>query len=200
MDKARSELSLKNGDVLILIDIQNDYLPGGSLAVPQSDEIIPVINAYIERFVDHGLTIVAARDWHPHDHSSFNEQGGTLPAHCIADTPGSAFPKSLQLPEDARIISKTSSADQEGLSAFDGTRLLALLQRIEAKRLFIAGLATDTSILHTALEAAQHPCTVFLLLDAVRAFNRTPYDGENAIAKMKAAGVLTTRLSRLKES
>ena len=92
------KLDLAPGDALILVDVQNDFMPGGSLAVPDGDKIIPVLNRYLTLFHTHGLPIFATRDWHPPDHCSFQQQGGPCPPHCVAGTPGAAFPGSLELP------------------------------------------------------------------------------------------------------
>jgi nicotinamidase/pyrazinamidase len=96
---------LAAGDALLLVDVQNDFLPGGSLPVRGGDEIIPVLNRYIALFHAHELPIFATRDWHPPNHCSFLQNGGPWPPHCIAETRGAGFPDGLELFPHAHIIS-----------------------------------------------------------------------------------------------
>jgi hypothetical protein len=100
MNAEPQHLTLGPGDALIVVDVQNDFLPGGTLAVPQGDEVIPVLNEYIAMFEEEKLPIIATRDWHPENHCSFTERGGIWPTHCIADTEGAAFHEELKLAKD----------------------------------------------------------------------------------------------------
>src|SRR5262245_35046735 len=114
------DVRLGSGDALLLVDVQNDFLPGGSLAVPGGDEIIPLLNLAVRAFVREQLPVFATRDWHPPDHCSFAALGGPWPAHCIRGTWGAEFPASLELPTTAVIVSKAMSPDLEAYSGFDG--------------------------------------------------------------------------------
>jgi nicotinamidase/pyrazinamidase len=127
--------------------MQNDFLPGGSLAVTQGDEVVPVLNHYIHAFKENRLPIFATRDWHPSDHCSFKAQGGPWPPHCVQDSKGAEFTPDLQLPEDVVIISKATIPEKDAYSGFDGTDLHDRLQVLGIKRLFIGGLATDYCVL-----------------------------------------------------
>src|SRR5690606_1829889 len=111
------------GDALVVVDVQNDFLPGGSLAVPDGAAVVPVLNAWLERFGALGLPVFATRCWHPPDHCSFRAQGGPWPPHCIAGTRGAEFAPDLALPPDAVVISKATRADRDAYSGFDGTDL-----------------------------------------------------------------------------
>lgn len=182
--------SLTSADALIVLDVQNDFLPGGSLGVPMGNEIIPVLNRYIALFRTHGLPIFATRDWHPPDHCSFLPQGGPWPPHCIAATPGAAFPAALKLPSDTRIISKATSREQDAYSGFADTPLDALLQACNVRRLFIGGIATEYCVLNTVKDALQHHYTVFILVDAVRALNMKADDGPQALEEMAHLGAV----------
>lgn len=162
---------LAAGDALILVDVQNDFLSGGSLAVPNGDEVIPVLNRYLALFHGHGLPIFATRDWHPPDHCSFLQQGGPWPPHCIASTPGAAFPASLELPPDTHIISKAVTPEKDAYSGFTDTELNALLQSSDARRLFIGGLSAEYCVLNTVKDALQYHYTVFALNDAICAMD-----------------------------
>ncbi|MCS7017369.1 MAG: isochorismatase family protein [Gemmatales bacterium] len=178
------------GDALVLVDVQCDFLPGGSLAVPKGDEIIPVLNRYLAAFSRRGLPIFATRDWHPPSHCSFKNRGGQWPVHCVANTPGAAFPAALKLPPEAVVISKARFVDRDAYSGFDRTELEARLRLVKARRLFIGGLATDYCVLHTVRDALDRGFKVFLLCDAIRAVNLRADDGAKAEAEMLSLGAL----------
>lgn len=181
-------LHLQQGDLLLVTDVQNDFLPGGSLAVPDGAAVVPVLNRYIDAFVAAGLPVYATRDWHPPRHCSFREQGGPWPVHCVVDTPGAAFAPGLVLPPGAPIISKATEAGREAYSSFEGTPLDSRLRRAGIRRLFIGGLATDYCILNSVRDALRLGYEVFVLTDAVRAVNVDPGDGERALAEMTRLG------------
>ena len=185
------------GDALIILDVQNDLLPDGSLPVPDSDTAIPVLNEYLQRFIDKLLPVYATRDWHPSNHCSFNTQGGPWPAHCVADTPGAAFAAALKLPPDAVVISKSKVAGQEDDSAFEGTELEARLHAAGVCRLFIGGLATDYAVLNTVCDALKRGFEAYLLIDAIRAVNVCHSDGARAIDEMLEVGAVPIDLQRL---
>ena len=176
------------GDALIVIDVQNDFLPGGSLAVPRSGEVIAALNRYIERFHARGLPIYASRDWHPRDHCSFKAQGGPWPPHCVAGSEGAAFANALKLPEGTEVISKATTSAKEAYSDFEDTDLAARLHAQGVNRLFIGGLATDYCVLHTVRDARRLGFAVVLLRNAVRAVDARPGDGARALAEMARLG------------
>ncbi len=175
------EVRLGSGDALVIIDMQNDFLPGGSLAVPMADTIIPVINRYLKLFHEYGLPVFATRDWHPPDHCSFQQQGGPWPPHCIAPTIGAAFHPEIEFPINTQVISKATTAEKEAYSGFTDTQLHALLQELSIRRLFIGGIATEYCVLNTVKDARQHHYTTFVLEDAICAINLKPDDGLHAV-------------------
>lgn len=179
---------LRSGDALLVTDIQNDFLPGGSLGVEGGDEVVPVLNRYIELFVARNLPVFATRDWHPENHCSFREQGGPWPPHCIQGTHGAEFSSALRLPADVTIISKASSPDYDAYSSFLGTDLNRQLLDAGIRRLFIGGLTTDYCVLNTTRDARQAGYQVMVLTDAIRAVNVHPDDGERAVEEMVARG------------
>jgi nicotinamidase/pyrazinamidase len=176
------------GDVLLVIDVQNDFLPGGSLAVPHGDEVVPVLNRYLKIFTEQGLPVYATRDWHPQHHCSFREQGGPWPPHCVADSSGARFAASLQLPSDAVIISKATSEKHDAYSGFEGTDLDKQLRAANISRLYIGGLATDYCVLNTVRDALKFGYKVLLLADAIRAVDVQAGDGVRAEAEMAKLG------------
>lgn len=184
-------VGLTEHDALIVVDLQNDFLPGGSVPVSGGDAVIPVLNRTVEQFSQCGLPIYATRDWHPPGHCSFQAQGGIWPPHCVADTPGAAFPAAFKLPQSAVIVSKATSPQKDAYSGFDGTDLAAQLHARGVERLFVGGLATDYCVLNTVNDALTHGFDVVLLTDAIRAVDREAGDGDAAIAAMRAHGAST---------
>ena len=189
---------LSPGDALLIVDVQNDFLPGGALAVPRGNRVIPALNRYLERFKSKGLPIYATRDWHPPNHCSFKGQGGLWPAHCVAESPGARFAEDLNLPPDTLIISKATTADQEAYSGFAGTDLAKCLRSAHVQRLFIGGLATDYCVLNTVEDALAAGFQVFLLADAISAIDARPGDGERACEQMRLQGAIPLSLEDLR--
>jgi nicotinamidase/pyrazinamidase len=175
------------GDALLIVDVQNDFCPGGALPIDDGDRVVPVVNHWIENFIDQGLPVYASRDWHPKDHPSFATEGGLWPPHCIQDTPGAAFHQDLQLPASAVIVTKGVRFDQDQNSAFDQTGLETHLRRKGIVRLFVAGLALDVCVLATAMDARRAGLEVRLILEGTRPV--TASDGAEALTRMQAAGV-----------
>lgn len=190
-------LELTQSDALIIVDLQNDFLPGGALAVPGGNEIVPILNAYVARFERHGRPIFASRDWHPPDHCSFREYGGVWPVHCVARTEGAAFPHELKLPATVAIISKATEQGSESYSAFGGNTLEPALREAGIRRLFVGGLATDYCVRHTVNDALSLGFEVLLLRDAIRAVNVQPGDGDRACAEMLVHGAVPITIENL---
>lgn len=195
----QKKVRLAAGDALIAVDVQNDFLPGGAVAVPGACDMIPTLNNYIARFVREHLPVFATRDWHPVNHSSFQSQGGSWPIHCLADSKGAQFPSTLLLPPWTVVISKGGAPDTDGYSAFDSTELEQRLRVLNLHRLFIGGLATDYCVLHTVEDALSRGAEVFVLRDAIRAVNRNPDDGRNAENKMLQLGAASIEFKDLSE-
>jgi nicotinamidase/pyrazinamidase len=193
----RIAMKLQSGDALIVGDVQNDFLPGGSLAVPHGDEVIEPLNHAIDAFAESGLPVFAGRDWHPPDHCSFLERGGPWPPHCVAGTRGAEFSARLRLNEDAHVVSKATQRDKEAYSLFHDTGLARELESKGVRRLFVGGLATDYCVLNTVLDARKARFEVFVLTDATRAINARPDDGLNALDKMQAVGAHLIRTDAL---
>lgn len=181
----------------MVVDVQNDFLPGGSLAVLDGHKVIPPLNRTISRFVDKGLPVVATRDWHPANHCSFQAQGGPWPPHCIAGTGGAAFDAQLRLPEDVKVVSKASAPNAEAYSGFEGTDLEAWLRRQEVTRLVVGGLATDYCVLSTVRDALTAGFEVVVLEDAIRAVDVQPGDGDRALEEMASLGARRVQSSDL---
>jgi len=183
-------MKLKPFDALIIVDVQNDFLPGGALAVPDGDRVIPVLNEYAKKFVEAGLSVFATRDWHPENHCSFKAQGGIWPPHCIADTDGAKFASDLLL-VNVSIISKAVYEDTDAYSGFSGTTLNSQLVDKKIKRLFIGGLATDYCVNDTVCDAVvRFGYTTYYLKDASRGVNIKPLDVSNAELKMVKSGAI----------
>lgn len=192
--------NLTGHDALVLVDVQQDFLPGGNLAVPAGDEVIPVLNRYIDIFMRHSLPVFATRDWHPVDHCSFKAHGGIWPPHCVAGTEGAAFAAGLNLPAAAVIVSKATTPAKDAYSGFEGTNLASQLHARGTERLFIGGLATDYCVLTTVKDALSAGFQVVLLLDAIRAVDIQPSDGKAAIQEMIRSGAKTATLQAIEEA
>ena len=191
------KVTLHPNDALLVTDVQRDFLPGGSLAVKRGEEVVPVLNAYIETARAAAVPVYASRDWHPLDHCSFRARGGPWPEHCVAGTPGAAFASGLELPADTVIISKATTADAEAYSSFEATDLSLRLRKSGVDRLLVGGLTTDYCVLNTVLDALKLGFQVLLLEDAIRPVNLQPGDGERALRSMREAGAMQIRFSDL---
>ncbi len=176
-------------DALVIVDVQNDFLPGGALAVSEGDQVVPVINDLMRVFRRAGRPIFATRDWHPANHCSFKSQGGPWPVHCVQGTSGAEFASGLDLDDDVVIVSKDFEQDVNAYSGFERTDLAARLRDEAVERVVVVGLATDYCVLSTALSAVQEGFDAVVVEDAVRAVDVVPGDGEAALAKMRQAGV-----------
>ncbi len=115
--------TLRQGDALLIVDVQNDFCPGGALPIAKGDEVVPVLNRWIAAARAQGVPVYASRDWHPVGHPSFKEQGGQWPPHCQQDSEGARFHPDLELPADAVTVTKGVRFDQDQYSAFDQTGL-----------------------------------------------------------------------------
>lgn len=188
------------GDALIVVDVQNDFLPGGALAVPDGDQVIAPINRLIALFSASDRPVYFSRDWHPAGHCSFLEQGGPWPPHCVADTPGADFAAGLELPAEPAVVSKGTRADRDAYSALDGTDLGGRLRAGAIRRVFVSGLATDYCVRATVLDALADGFEVVVLTDAVRAVDVDPGDGDRALEAMRDAGARLASGSGLAES
>jgi nicotinamidase/pyrazinamidase len=193
-------------ELLLVVDIQNDFLPGGALAVPGGDMIIPVVNALAARF-EH---VVLTQDWHPEGHQSFSsshegrssfstiemEYGEQIlwPEHCVQGTFGAAFHQDLDIHQAEAIIRKGHRSEVDSYSAFfendhrTPTGLAGYLRERGVKRIFICGLALDFCVAWSALDARRLGFDVSVVEDATRAID-TSGSLERAMGDMKAAGV-----------
>jgi nicotinamidase/pyrazinamidase len=193
---------------LLLIDIQNDFLPGGALAVPGGDEIIPVVNARIPEF----QMIVATQDWHPPDHGSFapNHPGKNVfetiglhglpqtlwPVHCVQDTGGALFAPGLDTRRIARVFPKGTDVRIDSYSGFfdnghrGDTGLAGWLREQGVTELTLCGLATDYCVKFTALDAMECGFKVSVLRAACRGVDLQPGDCDRAVAEMRDRGVV----------
>ena len=178
---------------LLIVDVQNDFCPGGALAVPDGDEVVPVLRRLAERFAAAGFPVYASRDWHPVETRHFAAQGGPWPAHCVQGTEGARLHAGLQLPLSALVVTKGTSSDDHGYSAFEGEvagrgTLADDLRARGVNHLYVGGLATDYCVRASVLDALKRGWPVTVLTDAVRAVDVRPGDGDRALAEMAAGG------------
>ena len=172
-------------DGLIVVDVQNDFCPGGALPVPDGDAVVPPIN----RLMEDSQFTVATRDWHPRDHGSFVDQGGPWPPHCVARTGGAELHRSLHSSQIDAIVDKGRDHDDEGYSGFAGTSLERLLRDRGVDRVHVTGLALDYCVRATALDARRARFEVVLHRGATRAINASPGDEQRTLDELREAGV-----------
>jgi nicotinamidase/pyrazinamidase len=168
-------------DGLIVVDVQNDFCPGGALAVPDGDAVVEPINRLIEEIP----FTVATRDWHPGVHGSFAEEGGPWPVHCVQDTGGAQLHPRLHTSQIDAVIDKGQGYDDDGYSGFEGTELERLLREHRVERVHLTGLALDYCVRATALDARRAGFQVVLHRAAVRAIA----DEEATLSELREAGV-----------
>ncbi len=192
---------MKQNQALLIVDVQNDFCPGGALAVGSGDQVVPVLNKYIDIFSKRKLSVVASRDWHPLQTTHFKEFGGPWPAHCVQNTPGAAFHPDLKLPSEVIVVSKGMDPSKDSYSAFQaadaqGRGLLDILREKDVKELFVGGLATDYCVKASVLDALEH-FKVNLLMDAIKGVDVHPRDSQKAIQEMTAKGAKPITLKDL---
>ena len=184
-------MKVKDTDALIVVDVQNDFCPGGALPVLGGDMAVPAINRVMEKFQH----LVFSRDWHPSDHCSFASspefRDGSWPAHCVQHSPGAEFHGDLRVPLDAVIVDKGAEPDQEAYSAFAGTGLAETLRKRSVERVFVAGLATDYCVKSTALDALEEGFQAVLIEDGCRGV--ADETTQAALDEMRKAGVIACR-------
>lgn len=178
---------------LIVVDVQNDFCPGGALPVADGHLVVDLLNRLTERFRAAGRPVFFTRDWHPAVTTHFAQYGGVWPAHCIQGTPGAAFHPDLWIPERSAVLSKGMGAEEDAYSAFqarseDGTMLAEALSGAGVQTVYIGGLATDYCVRASVLDAIAAGFTTHVLRDASRAVNLKASDEEAALAEMLAAG------------
>lgn len=200
---------------LILVDIQNDFIPGGALAVPEGDLIIPVVN----QLQTHFDLIVATQDWHPANHGSFsaNHKGTQVgqsidlhglsqilwPVHCVQGKSGAEFVENLDMSSVSKIVQKGTDVDIDSYSGFfdngrrKATGLDDYLKAQGVKDVYIVGLATDYCVKFTALDAHSLGFTTYVIKDATRGVNLQVGDADNALDEMKRSGIKVISSSQI---
>jgi nicotinamidase/pyrazinamidase len=181
------DMATKTKRALLVVDVQNDFCPGGALAVADGDEVIAPLNQLMEEFLERGEPVFKSRDWHPEKTKHFATFGGTWPVHCVQNTRGAEFHPDLIDDIHIRTISK-GLGDEDSYSAFDGTDLALQLRRLGVEEVWIGGLATDYCVKNTVLDALKEGFRVKALENAMRAVESQPGDGARALAEMSAAG------------
>ena len=171
-------------DALLIIDFQNDFTPGGALAVEGGDEIGEPIRRLAPRFD----VVAATRDWHPPDHSSFETEGGPWPVHCVAGTHGADLHPAMAAVEVDLIVDVGRERDDEGYSGFEKSDLARRLRERGVDRVAVCGLATDYCVRASAVDACRQGFDVTVIEDAIRPVEVEPGDGERALEEMKEAG------------
>ena len=182
-------MDISDTDALLVVDVQNDFCAGGALEVPGGDNVVEVINWLMPAF-EH---VLATQDYHPHGHSSFVEQGGPWPPHCVQGTKGAEFHPGLDTDKINDVVQKGTDPQTDGYSGFAGTDLADRLGRRGVTRVFVTGLATDYCVRATATEAIDNGFDVVVVSDAIAAVDANAGDGAAAIDEMREAGAALVR-------
>src|SRR5918911_4083405 len=172
---------------LIVVDVQNDFCPGGTLAVPDGDQVVAPLNGLIEEFLSRNEPVFKSRDWHPAQTKHFADYGGTWPVHCVQETHGAEFHPELIDDPRITVVSK-GMGDEDNYSAFDGTDLAEQLRASDVEEVWVGGLATDYCVKNTVLDALREGFKVKAVKNAMRAVELQPGDGERAVEEMRRAG------------
>jgi nicotinamidase/pyrazinamidase len=185
---------MKIKKALLIVDVQNDFCPGGALGIKDGNKIIPAINKYIKIFASKKLPVFASRDWHPKKTAHFKKFGGVWPVHCVQGTKGAEFHPKLKLPKEVILLYKGMDPEKDSYSAFqaqdqNGMSLPNFLRILGIKELYIAGLATDYCVKFTTHDAIKEGFKVKILLDAIKGVNLKPNGSENVIREMVRIGV-----------
>ena len=193
---------MKKKRALLIVDLQNDFCPGGALGVPGADKIVPTINKYIRIFSKKKLPIFASADWHPIKTGHFKDFGGRWPVHCIHNSKGAQFHPKLKLPKEAIILYKGMDPQRESYSVFqaediDGRRFPNLLKVLGIEELYIGGLATDYCVKFSAKDALKNGFKVRLLLDAIKGVDLKSGDSESAIKELTRLGAKMAKAGKL---
>lgn len=182
-------MKITDDSALVVVDLQNDFLPGGTLAVPKGDEILFFINSLLPRFPVRVFT----RDWHPPNHISFSDKptftDSSWPPHCVQGQWGAQFHPSLELGFAHKIVEKGTRPDREAYSGFQETDLAEWLRKKGVNRIYFAGLATDYCVKSSALDAVRAGFASHVILDAVRAVDVPAGSGKQALLQMQTAGI-----------
>jgi len=196
-DWRENEARMKTGkkEALIVVDVQNDFCPGGTLAVAHGDEVVPPLNKLIDDFLNRGLPVFETRDWHPAKTKHFVPYGGTWPIHCVQNTFGAEFHPDLTTDSRIKVISK-GLGDKDSYSGFDETDLASQLRAQKVERVIVGGLATDYCVKNTVLDALKEGFEVVAVEEAMRPVDIHPGDGDRAIQEMRDAGALVEKHHR----
>lgn len=184
------------GDALLVVDVQNDFLPGGALPASGGERVVELLNAAIAAFRERRLPVLLTRCWHPPGHCSFHAQGGPWPPHCVVDTWGAGFARGLWVPGEAPVLSKGQRPDVEAYSAFDGTDLLDRLRTLRVRRVVVGGLTTEYCVRSTVLDALGAGLEAVVLADAISGVDAEPGDAERALAELQRAGATFAHAGR----
>jgi nicotinamidase/pyrazinamidase len=185
--KWKMTMSSQQKQALIVVDVQNDFCPGGSLAVAHGDDVVKPLNELIDEFLERGDPVYKSRDWHSPTTKHFAKYGGTWPIHCVQNTAGAEFHPALKNDPRIHVVSK-GLGDTDCYSAFDETDLASQLHDQGVEEILVGGLATDYCVKATVLEGLKQGFKVKALENAMRAVEVNPGDGERAIEEMRAAG------------
>jgi len=191
---------MKENKALLIVDVQKDFCPGGALAVPEGDKVVPVLNKYIELFSTKGFPILASRDWHPEKTKHFKDFGGPWPKHCVQGSEGARLHPDLKLTKETIVVAKGMDPEKDSYSVFQafdpqGNSFPKVLELLKVRELYVGGLATDYCVKETVLDALKRGFEVKLLIDAIKGVNKDT--SKKAIKEMITFGAKEMTFERL---
>jgi len=191
-------MEFNNTDALLIIDVQNDFCPGGTMGVRAGDEVAATMNNLAEVFSSVGAAVFTTQDWHPSEHSSFTSKCGRWPAHCIQGTKGAERHPYLKPPQGSHFVKKGASVDKDAYSGFVDSDLAQQLNQIGICRVFVGGIATDYGVLNTVIDALELGFETYVLTDAVASIDVEPNDGLRALHLMEGSGATLVTTSQVR--
>jgi nicotinamidase/pyrazinamidase len=188
-------MKLTSTDALLVLDLQNDLLPGGPMGIAGAATVVAQMAKAIAHFAKADAAIYATQDWHPQTHISFNTTGGPWPPHCIENTPGAELHPDLNLPKSAIVVRK--GATKDAYSGFVDSDLEEQLIAAGVKRVIVGGLATDYVVLNTVIDTLSIDIDTYVLTDATDSIDIEPNDGLRAVHLMQTSGAKLLTIDEL---
>jgi nicotinamidase/pyrazinamidase len=190
-------MKLAPADALLILDLQNDFCLGGSVAIAGGHAVAAQMAKAVAYFTAADIPIYATQDWHPADHASFRIKGGPWPPHCVQDTPGAELHPDLNLPASVIIVRKGTTVTKDAYSGFVDSDLEERLITAGVKRVFVGGLATDYVVLNTVIDTIDIGLETHVIVDAIDSMDIEPSDGLRALHLMQTTGAKLISMAEL---
>ena len=175
--------------ILVVVDMQRDFMEEGALPTAEPSAMIEDLNAAMAAAEERGFTIVATRDWHPSDHESFQKNGGIWPDHCVAGTPGAEFHPGLKFPASTIVVSKGTERQGMGYSPFETRDMVKIVRSHVGARIYVTGVALEYCVRATCLDALAYGGRPVAVLPLIRAVSRDEAELKEVLEELTDSGV-----------